>query len=47
MQAKPPRPIPGSIGLFFGGVWGVFGAQALPHGWQAAGIAGAVLVTGY
>ena len=45
MHAKQPRPIPGSIGLFFGGIWGVFGAQALPLAWRAAGIAGAVLVT--
>lgn len=45
MQTASPRPIPGSIGLFFGGVWGVFGAQALPPEWHAVGIAAAVLVT--
>ncbi|MEP9360363.1 hypothetical protein [Sphingomonas sp. KR3-1] len=45
MQAKRYRPIPGTIGLFFGGVWGVFGAQALSQDWRSAGIAGAVLVT--
>jgi hypothetical protein len=45
MTSKRSRPIPGTIGLFFGGVWGVFGAQALAAEWRAIGIAGAVLVT--
>jgi len=45
MATNRSRPIPATIGLIFGGIWGIFGAQALPPGWQGAGIAGAVLVT--
>jgi hypothetical protein len=45
MNLKRSRPIPAGIGLFFGGVWGVFGAQALPRGWQMPGIVAAMLVT--
>jgi len=41
MTALRSRPIPATIGLFFGGVWGLFGAQALPQDWRVAGIAGA------
>ncbi|HEX3810965.1 MAG TPA: hypothetical protein VHW02_14825 [Rhizomicrobium sp.] len=29
-----PKPIGGTIGLFFGGLWSFLGAQALPQPWQ-------------
>jgi hypothetical protein len=38
---KRPRPIPATIGLFFGGLWCWLGALGLPPAWQTpAGIAG-------
>ena len=36
-----PRPIPATIGLFFGGLWCWLGALGLPSAWQMpAGVAG-------
>ncbi|HEY8949779.1 MAG TPA: hypothetical protein VIM56_12910 [Rhizomicrobium sp.] len=38
---KRPRPIPATIGLFFGGLWCWLGAQGLPPIWQMpVGVAG-------
>ena len=40
---KPHRPIPRTIGLLFGGLWGLLGALALPVTWRLA----AALIVGF
>lgn len=39
------RPIGNTIGLAFGGLWAVLGAQALPAAWQGPVLAGAAVIT--
>ena len=43
--AGPRRPIPGTIGLLFGGLWGVLAGLAAPASWRGPGVLLAVLVS--
>jgi hypothetical protein len=40
-----PRPISGAIGLFFGGLWSVLGAQGLRQSWQLPAAAIGIAIT--